>query len=72
MVLATASDRSWKPIVNPSESIMCRSLPHTNHFLVTAYEKADAQILCVRDREVPKAANSGHCEQSEAISCIRH
>ena len=33
---------------------MCRSLPHGNHFSVTAYEKADAQIIYTRDREVPK------------------
>ena len=37
------------------KSAMCRLLPPEIRFSVTAYEKADAQILYVRDREVPFA-----------------
>jgi len=40
-------------------SAQCRSLPHGNHFSVTAYEKADAQILYAGGRVVPEGGLRG-------------
>jgi hypothetical protein len=40
--------------------------------IVRLTKKTDAGKSAMGGREVPKAVNSGHCEQSEAISCIRH
>ena len=55
MARLAALGRFLPPIIISSVSGVCRSLPHGNHFSVTAYEKADTQILYVRDREVPES-----------------